>query len=241
MDMPSNDTNTGSDADPWLTVAEFADALRVRPVTVRSWITKGDLEATRSGKRKWLLRRSQLERMLGGARGGTALPAPRRPESETLPEEDQSAPRFPPPIGTRDSVRTLLESAAQSIYTSFTASAYAPPSAGYVDRLRAIADGFEHFAATSIHAGKTAGATWNGRDDWTPERLPHEVRPGGNRPRRTGLWDRFDTAYLALGAAMAGHDIVAVGQAFREAGDELLAVADELAEEDGEHAGRSVR
>ncbi len=51
-------------ADPWLTVAEFAEATRVRPVTVRSWIAKGQLKATRSGRRKWLIRRSELDRML---------------------------------------------------------------------------------------------------------------------------------------------------------------------------------
>ena len=50
--------------DPWLTVAEFAEATRVRPVTVRSWVAKGQLKATRSGKRKWLIRRSELDRML---------------------------------------------------------------------------------------------------------------------------------------------------------------------------------
>ena len=50
--------------DPWMTIAEFAAEMRVRPVTVRSWIAKGQLRATRAGQRKWLVRRSELTRML---------------------------------------------------------------------------------------------------------------------------------------------------------------------------------
>ena len=62
--------------DPWLTVAEFAQEMRVRPVTVRSWIAKGQLKATRAGQRKWLVRRSELARMLEQDDGvAAALPA----------------------------------------------------------------------------------------------------------------------------------------------------------------------
>ena len=53
-----SDAVTGSPDDPWMTVAEFAEAMRMRPVTVRSWITKGQLKATRAGQRKWLVRRT---------------------------------------------------------------------------------------------------------------------------------------------------------------------------------------
>jgi excisionase family DNA binding protein len=228
--VPSSiDIDHGSEADSWLTVAEFADVLRVRPVTVRSWISKGELPATRAGKRKWLVRRSELDRMLHGTEGAPPPPlasdrvVEKRPPAATAPET-----RFPTAIGTRDSVKKLLEYASDSMSAAFRASALAPPSTGYTDRLRAIADGFEHFAATSIHAGNTAGATWSGRDDWDYERLPYEVRPGGNRPTRPGLWEVFDSAFAALGEAMAGHDIIALGQAFRKAAVELMAVADQL-------------
>ena len=51
-------------ADPWLTLAEIADELRVNPATVRQWVTKGQLKASRAGVRKWIVRRSELERML---------------------------------------------------------------------------------------------------------------------------------------------------------------------------------
>ena len=61
--------------DPWLTLAEFAEAMRVRPVTVRWWIAKGQLAATRGGQRKWLVRRSELERMLAQGQGLTPAAA----------------------------------------------------------------------------------------------------------------------------------------------------------------------
>jgi hypothetical protein len=54
------------------------------------------------------------------------------------------------------------------------------------------------------------------------------------------LWDRFDTSATVLQAAAAGTDIVAVAQAFREAADELLAVANQLAEQDGQRADSRV-
>ena len=77
---------------------------------------------------------------------------------------------------------------------------------------------------------------WAGGAGWRPDRLPYELRPGGNRPAREGLWDRFDMAFEALVAAGEGADILAVAQAFRDVGDELLMVADHLAEDPGERA-----
>jgi excisionase family DNA binding protein len=59
------------EADPWLTLAEIAAELRVNPATVRLWISRGQLGATRPGRRKLLVRRSELDRMLAPPeRGG---------------------------------------------------------------------------------------------------------------------------------------------------------------------------
>jgi excisionase family DNA binding protein len=240
MNPHPSPTDPSSEADPWLTVAEFAAALHVRPVTVRSWITNGDLKATRAGKRKWLLRQSQLGQMGGDKRPDPASPPPRR-RSTDRPAEDQRQPaRFLPPIGTRESAKKLMELANESVRTAFEACESAPPSAGYPDRLRALADGFEHLASTLIHSARTAGGVWEGRADWKPEDFPYEVRPGGNRPRRDGLWDRFDAAATALGNAMQGTDIVALAGAFRTTADELLAVADQLADGDFRRADSNV-
>src|ERR1700760_3059908 len=75
--------------DPWLTIAEFAAEMRVRPVTVRSWIAKGQLRATRAGQRKWLVRRSELTRMLAlDDEPFAPPPPPRRPKVEASDPDD---------------------------------------------------------------------------------------------------------------------------------------------------------
>jgi excisionase family DNA binding protein len=228
---PTSDDPRAPD-DPWLTVAEFAEALRVRPVTVRSWITKGDLRATRAGRRKWLIRESEIARMLDEPhQDGGRHPQPEADEAQ--PEaQGGTASAFTPPTATRESAGQLLTHAAERVSEAFKASRLAPPSAGYVTRLRAIADGFEHLAATLIHAGTRAGSEWGGTVVWDTDNLPYEVRPGGNRPNPNGLWDAFDEAFSELSEAMSGRDILTVGQAFRRSADELFAVADRLAKPD---------
>lgn len=73
--MPdANHRPTPPAEDPWLTLTEIATELRVNPSTVRSWVSQGRLSASRAGRRKWLVRRSELERMLGSER--TAEPQP---------------------------------------------------------------------------------------------------------------------------------------------------------------------
>ena len=59
--------------DPWLTVAEIANELRVNPATVRLWVSKGTLPAMRAGQRKLLIRRSDLDRMLEAISSHRAL------------------------------------------------------------------------------------------------------------------------------------------------------------------------
>jgi excisionase family DNA binding protein len=247
--MDENADSGESRDDPWLTLAEIAEELRVNPATVRLWVRKGQLEATRAGMRKLIVRRSELERMLGSVNpdSGTTAEDSRVPGGSDLGpdasdaplQSDGLAPAFMPPAGTRESAVRLVEHANDSVQRAFTASAFAPPSVGYPDRLRAIADGFEHLGATLLHASRTTEGMWGGRDDWGPGHLPYEVRPGGNRPVRDGLWDRFDDLFRMLGEAMAGNDIVLVGQAFRDASEELFAVADRLVHNPSERADRT--
>jgi excisionase family DNA binding protein len=229
-------------ADPWLTLAEIAEELRVNPSTVRLWVTKGQLKASRAGVRKWIVRRSDLERMLAAtnpsrddAHGPPAAERHAAPSRSNPPEtvdEHEATSKFLPPVGSRESVAKLVQYASDSLDDAFNASAYAPPGSGYLDRVRAIAEACEHFAATSLHASRTAGVSWKGRSDFGPDRWPYELRPNGNRPRRKGLWDHFDAAVEALAITMTGHDVTAVAEGFREVGDALHAVADELERDD---------
>src|ERR1035441_3601310 len=92
--------------DPWLTLAEIAEELRVNPATVRQWVSKGQLTASRAGVRKWIVRRSDLDRMLAETnssaddilqRIGLGARPPRRPaptpaEEAARADEPTSAP-----------------------------------------------------------------------------------------------------------------------------------------------------
>src|ERR1700733_15072315 len=75
--------------DPWLTIAEFAGE-----VPVRSWIAKGQLRATRAGQRKWLVRRSELTRMLELDDTPAAVPPPPTPPRI----EPADADAYPPEV-----------------------------------------------------------------------------------------------------------------------------------------------
>ena len=61
-----SDLEAETPEDPWLTLAEIAEELRMSPATIRSWVSNGTLRAMRPGKRKLLVRRSELDRMLAG-------------------------------------------------------------------------------------------------------------------------------------------------------------------------------
>jgi excisionase family DNA binding protein len=64
VDLPAQH-DLDAPEDHWLTLAEIAAELRVNPATVRLWIARGRLPATRPGQRKLLVRRSDVDRMLG--------------------------------------------------------------------------------------------------------------------------------------------------------------------------------
>lgn len=71
-----NDDEKHATDDPWLTLAEIAQELRVGPATVRLWISRGRLKAMRPGQRKLLVRRSELQRMLDGSDPPQQSPTP---------------------------------------------------------------------------------------------------------------------------------------------------------------------
>jgi len=56
--------------DQYLTPAQVADELHVTVVTVRRWITTGQLAASKAGPRKWMVRRSDLSAFLAGSNPG---------------------------------------------------------------------------------------------------------------------------------------------------------------------------
>lgn len=58
--------------EQYLTPAQVADELHVTVVTVRRWITNGDMRASKAGPRKWMIRRSDLNAFLSGGAGTQA-------------------------------------------------------------------------------------------------------------------------------------------------------------------------
>src|SRR5438309_5035274 len=60
--MPDN-SNPAPDEDPWLTVPQVSEELKLHPATVRVWINSGRLAAARAG-RTWRVRRSEVDRAL---------------------------------------------------------------------------------------------------------------------------------------------------------------------------------
>jgi excisionase family DNA binding protein len=241
--------------DPWLTLAEIAEELRVNPATVRQWVSKGQLKASRAGVRKWIVRRSDLDDMLAetnssaddilgrierGEEPWLEARAPRRPdpapaEAAARADEPTSAPtstRKPRTPKAQGAVE-LLQHAIAGYEKAINASAYAPPSPGYVSRIRAISESCEHLAATMLNASEAAGVRWRSKTDMA-EFLPYELKRGGNRPGPAEMWEEFDAAFERLSITATGTDIVAVAHVFREVWDALRTVADEL-----EGGGRS--
>ncbi len=217
------------------------------PATIRSWVTKGTLRATRAGERKWLVRRSELDRVLAG-------------ESQ-LDETNYDSP--PPEGGWRsmDTIESPLrsphwsEEARQGVRprswhgvaetewrSALRASAMAPPDDGFVGRLLEIAIAAARKAAALAGLDEEPGPWWARQGAIPNLALSYELRPGGNRPGPSDLWVTFDATVGQLNDAMEAHSAPAE-QAALEALSLVLheiaeAIVDEL-EEDAEPDGEA--
>jgi len=217
MYPPGLDIQPDPEADPWLTVAEFAEAIRVRPVTVRSWIAKGQLKATRAGKRKWLIRYSELQRMLYGE------------WFDSPPPElyDQAAAIFAQEARGRAEVSHHL--ADHEWELALERSRMAPPDAGFASRLRQISQTAARRAASlKDRANDDPGFTWTPVPGSAGMALSHELRAGGNRPGPRDAWERFDRTVQRLGTAMEGDRASAVAGALSDLADAARDISDTL-------------
>lgn len=217
-----------------MTVAEFAEAIRVRPVTVRSWITKGQLTATRAGQRKWLVRRSELARMLGQGGGQGAIPPP--PPSPLIQPADPGD--YPPEVWDR-----LVEAAAQherqQLDQDYAVAEYewnialdqsrmAPPDARFASRLRLIAQAAARRAAAIRECMDDPAFAWRPTPDSAGMTLSYELRPGGTRPGPRDAWARFDRVVTRLGAAMEGTSASAVAGTLSDLATAMIDIADAI-------------
>jgi excisionase family DNA binding protein len=221
--------------DPWLTLAEIADELRVNPATVRLWISRGRLKAMRAGQRKLLVQRSELDRMLAATDSSQQSPAqPRVPASRrpvlSRPLAGELARKGVDPEQVRQAVKQLQQSAAiwdAAVETSNNA----PPDPGFVRRLRTLADASGQQAEALDGAGSVPGFAWTPLPD-NYEVLPsHELRRGGNRPGPVHLWTQLDMAVERLSIAVQGNVVGLVASEYREISTTLREIADALDEQ----------
>jgi excisionase family DNA binding protein len=229
------DTEPNPHDDPWMTVAEFAQEMRARPVTVRSWIAKGQLKATRAGQRKWLIRRSELARMLEQDDGVTALsPPPPAPQpAEFLELDDRPAEMWDRMAEeAMDQERERQERdyamAAYEWDIALEQSRMAPPDARFASRIRHIAQAASRRAAAIRECMDDPGFVWDPIPDSAGMTLSYELRPGGVRLGPKDAWDRVDRVVTRLGIALEGDSGSAVASALRDLASALTGVADAI-------------
>lgn len=237
--MAINDPDTQD--DPWLTLAEIAEELRMSPATIRSWISKGTLRAMRAGERKWLVRRSELDRMLGGKDVIGPEDQPGGPVwrfSDTIAAPHRS-PHWSEEAREHVSPGGWLGVAETEWREALRASAMAPPDPGFVVRISEIANAAARKAAALENLGDEVPEAWWQRQSGLPGgSLSYELRPGANRRGPAELWARFDQAVDELGRAMGEHSVPAEQSALEAVSLVLHEIADVLLERDGrESAG----
>ena len=220
--------------DPWLTLAEIAEELRVNPATVRLWISRGRLKAMRAGQRKLLVRRSELDRMLALTDPSRAEPQqPRMPEplrpvfSRPLAGQVARARANMDPAVIREAIKRMQE--AEAVFeTAVGASDNAPPDPGFPQRIRAVAEASLQRAEALTAASLIPGFRWTPVSDPDPVIRSHELRPGGNRPGPPHKWQTYDMAVERLSIASQGNVISLVADEFREIGWVLNEIANDL-------------
>ena len=220
--------------DPWLTLAEIAEELRVNPATVRLWVSRGRLKAMRAGQRKLLVRRSELDRMLALTDPSRAEPQqPRMPEplrpvfSRPLAGQVARARANMDPAVIREAIKRMQE--AEAVFeTAVGASDNAPPDPGFPRRIRAVAEASLQRAEALSEASLIPGFRWTPVSDPHPVIRSHELRPGGNRPGPPHKWQSYDMAVERLFIAAQGNVLSLVADEFREIGWVLNEIAEAL-------------
>jgi excisionase family DNA binding protein len=217
-------SDTASDEGRLLTVREVADELRLTQQTVRQWIRDGKLPAMRAGKRKYLIRRSDLRRVIAFA-VGTSYQAI---GTDALFDGALSSERWDlGEVAARSTDQTLgqMRIADESLQHALASMRLAPPDAGYARRLRRLCGAFEQLAIAYEHAAMDG---FTNAPPAEPLRLPipHEIAPDSGRPGPPTLWRAFDDAVDELDQALTGIGYGEISRAFARLSKTVLALAD---------------
>ncbi|MGO9885034.1 MAG: helix-turn-helix domain-containing protein [Solirubrobacteraceae bacterium] len=216
-------------------MAEIAEELRLSPATIRSWISKGTLRAMRAGHRKWLVRRSELDRML---RGEDFEDAPSPPPDRSATGRRRRQRRFPdtitPPIARlgppEEDVdpEEWLGIVQWEWLSALRQSEMAPPDAWFPGRLQLIAEAAARKAAALALFPEDEQMRWESEPEGLGLTLSYELRPGGNRPGPPELWAEFDSAVGRLGIAMQAGEAGLIRGSLEELSVTLHDIADSL-------------
>ncbi|MGH2891112.1 MAG: helix-turn-helix domain-containing protein [Solirubrobacteraceae bacterium] len=214
--------------DPWLTPIEIAKEIRVNAATIRLWISKGLLPATRAGQRKLLVRRSDVMRLLAENSSAGGVQPYRRPQHPRYAGvADSGAPIkggwSTSSLFAREGDPKELLAAAQALQEADrvwgeaqAASDDPPPDPGFGSRVRALAEACEQQARCLKAAADVPGLVWNPEPDARLMVLSYELRPGASRPGPVRLWQRFDSAVQLLGIAKEGMTMSLVAAGYAE-------------------------
>ena len=217
-----------------MTIAEFAAEMRVRPVTVRSWIAKGRLRATRAGQRKWLVRRSELTRMLELGHDSSSPPPPptqpsvEAPDLEGYPPEALAQIAAAAAAAAREQTDQDYAFAAYEWEIALEQSRMAPPDPRFAQRIHHIAEAASRRAATIRDCLEGPDFVWTPIPGSAGMTLSYELRPGGTRPGPKDAWDRFDRVVARLGAAIEGASASAVAGALSDLAGAMSDVAEAI-------------
>ena len=226
--------------DPWLTPTEIAKEIRVNAATIRLWISKGLLSATRAGQRKLLVRRSEVMRLLAEQSPADGVQPYRRPQ------HPRYAGTADPGLSVRGGWTTSslfaregdpgeLLAAAQALQEADRvwneaqgASDNPPPDPGFASRVRAFAKACEQQATCLKVAADVPGLVWTPEPDAREMVLSYELRPAATRPGPSRLWQRFDSAVQLLGIAKEGVTMSLVAAGYAEVAAVMNEIADAL-------------
>lgn len=226
--------------DPWLTPTEIAKEIRVNAATIRLWISKGLLPATRAGQRKLLVRRSEVMRLLSeNSSAGGVNPYRRSQHPRYAGKADPGAPTrggwSTSRMFAREGDPEELLAAAQALQeadrvwdAAQAASDSPPPDPGFSSRLRAFAQACEQQARCLKAAADVPGLVWTPEPDAREMVLSYELRPTATRPGPAALWERFDSAVQLLGIAKESVTMSLVAAGYAEVAVVMHEIADAL-------------
>jgi excisionase family DNA binding protein len=232
--------------DPWLTPAEIATEIRVNAATIRLWISKGMLPATRVGRRKLLVRRSDVLRLLAeNSTAGGTNPYRRLTQPAETPSSQggwSTSGLFVRQTEDRDELHAAVDALqeADMVWEAAQfASANPPPDPGFGNRVRDLARACDRQAKALEAAAHVSGFVWNPEPNARDMALSYELRAGGNRPGPSGLWREFDEAVRRLGRAKEGAFMSVVASAYAELAVVMDKIADALEPPAQERGARS--